>query len=111
MPYEEIGIVENTISFNGYTKLTNKISSDASINFVNKKNRFVPTGQGGQSVWNKILQQPRDIPIVEMADITNPFFNNDNYYSPYTTNPYWPLLKNGNINNEDRIYGSVIYIL
>jgi len=107
MPYDKDWYNRNTISFNGSTRLTNKISSDASVNYVNKKNRFVPTGQGGQSVWNNILQQPRDIPIVEMADITNKFFNNDNYYSPYTTNPYWPLLKNGNFNNEDRIYGSV----
>lgn len=107
MPFDKDWYNRNTISLSGSTKLTNKFSSDASVNYVNKKNRFVPTGQGGQSVYNNILQQPRDIPIVEMADITNPFFNNDNYYSPYTTNPYWPLLMNGNFNNEDRIYGSV----
>ncbi|MBN2891956.1 MAG: SusC/RagA family TonB-linked outer membrane protein [Bacteroidales bacterium] len=107
MPYNQDWYNRNTASFHGATKLSNKISSEASVTYVNKKNRFVPTGQGGQSVWNNVLQQPRDIPIIELANIEDKFFNNDNYYSPYTTNPYWPLLENGNNNNEDRVYGMV----
>lgn len=106
-PYDKDKYERNTISFNGSTRLSNKFSSDASVNYVHKHNSFVPTGQGGQSVWNNILQQPRDIPIMELSDITNPFFNIDNYYSPYTTNPFWPLIMNGNDNLEDRIYGMV----
>lgn len=105
MPYKNDWYNRNTASVNASTKLTNNITSDASFTYVNKKNKFVPTGQGGQSVWNNVLQQPRDIPIVELADYKNKFFNNDNYYSPYTTNPYWPLNENGNFNNEDRVYG------
>ena len=105
MPLDKDTYQRNTISLSGTTKLTNKIRSNASINYVNKKNKFVPTGQGGQSVWNNILQQPRDIPILELANYTSPFHNYDNYYSPYTTNPYWPLNENGNTNNEDRVYG------
>ena len=111
MPYDKDTYNRNTLSLHGVTHLTNHISAEASITYLNKKNKVVPTGQGGQSVYNNVLQQPRDIPIVELSDIDNPFFNNDYYYSPYTTNPYWPLLKNGNFNNEDRVYGmaSVTY--
>ena len=105
MPYDKDTYHRNTVSFHGSTKLTNKISSEASITYLNKKNKSVPTGQGGQSVYNNILQQPRDIPILELANYKDPFFDKDTYYSPYTTNPYWPLLENGNNNNEDRVYG------
>jgi hypothetical protein len=105
MPYDKDTYNRNTFSLRGSTKLTNHFRSTASFNFVNKKNKFVPTGQGGQSVWNNVLQQPRDIPIIELADYKGPFHNINAYYSPYTTNPYWPLLENGNKNNEDRMYG------
>ncbi len=105
MPEDRDSYKRNTVSVSGTSKITEKINSSASINYINKTNKFVPTGQGGQSVWNNILQQPRDIPIIELADYNNKFFDKDNYYSPYTTNPYWPLLENGNRNNEDRVYG------
>ncbi len=107
MPYNFDTYNRNNVTVTGSTKLTNKFSSSATVNYVNKKNKFVPTGQGGQSVWNNILQQPRDIPIQEMADYRGTFFNKDTYYSPYTENPYWPLFENGNENNEDRVFGRV----
>jgi len=105
MPYDKDTYNRNTVSLTGQSQLSDKISSTASFNYINKKNKFVPTGQSGGSVWNNVLQQPRDIPILELANYKEPFFNNDTYYGPYTTNPYWPLLENGNKNNSDRVYG------
>ncbi|MEA2043719.1 MAG: SusC/RagA family TonB-linked outer membrane protein [Bacteroidota bacterium] len=105
-PEDKDSYKRNTFSLRGSTKLSNNFSSTASLNYINKKNKFVPTGQGGQSVWNNILQQPRDIPILELSNYQDKFYDNDTYYSPYTTNPYWPLMENGNQNNEDRVYGS-----
>ena len=105
MPYDRDSYQRNTVSLHGSTKLSNNFSSEATITYLNKKNKFVPTGQGGQSVWNNVLQQPRDIPILELANYKEDFFDINTYYSPYTTNPYWPLLENGNSNNEDRVYG------
>ncbi len=107
MPFNFDTYNRNNVTVTASTKLTNKFSSSATVNYVNKKNKFVPTGQGGQSVWNNILQQPRDIPIIEMQDYTGTFFNNDTYYSPYTENPYWPLFENGNNNNSDRVFGRI----
>ncbi len=106
MPGDHDTYKRNTFSLRGTADFTNKFKSMASLNYVNKKNKFVPTGQGGQSVWNNVLQQPRDIPIVDLANYKDPFYDINTYYSPYTTNPYWPLNENGNDNNEDRIYGS-----
>lgn len=107
MPFNFDTYNRNNITLSGTAKLANKFSSSASINYVNKTNRFVPTGQGGQSVWNNVLQQPRDMPILDMQDYKGTFFNKDTYYSPYTNNPYWSLFENGNSNNEDRVYGRV----
>lgn len=106
-PYDRDSYKRNTVSFNGTSKLTSKIVSKANLNYVKKSNKFVPTGQGGQSVWNNVLQQPRDIPILELSNYKDKFFDYDTYYSPYTTNPYWALLENGNKNNEDRVYGRI----
>ena len=105
MPYDRDSYKRNTVSLHGRANLSNKISSEATFSYLNKKNKFVPTGQGGQSVWNNVLQQPRDIPILELANYQDPFYDINTYYSPYTTNPYWPLLENGNTYNEDRMYG------
>jgi len=105
MPYDFDVYKRNTLSIRGSTKLSDKLSTSASLNYVNKKNKFVPTGQS-QSVWNDILQTPRDIPILELADYKSKFFNTDNYYGNYTTNPYFVLNEHGNKNNHDRIYGN-----
>ncbi|MBN2662232.1 MAG: SusC/RagA family TonB-linked outer membrane protein [Bacteroidales bacterium] len=105
MPYDKDSYKRNTVSLHGRANLSNKISSEATFTYLNKKNKFVPTGQGGQSVWNNVLQQPRDIPIIDLANYQDQFYDINTYYSPYTTNPYWPLLENGNTYNEDRMYG------
>jgi len=105
MPYDRDTYKRNTVSLHGKANLSNKISSSATVTYINKKNKFVPTGQGGQSVWNNVLQQPRDIPIIDLANYQDDFYDVNSYYSPYTTNPYWPLLENGNTYNEDRVYG------
>lgn len=105
MPYDRDTYNRNTIGLRGTANFTNDFKSTASINYINKTNKFVPTGQGGQSVWNNVLQQPRDIPVLDLANYKDKFYDKDTYYSPYTTNPYWPLLENGNKNNEDRVYG------
>ncbi len=82
-----------------------KISS--SFNYIKKLNSFVPTGQGEQSVYNQVMQTPRDISLRELSDLDNPFNTIDNYYSLYTVNPYHILYNNGNRNNEDRFFGSI----
>jgi len=105
MPFDKDTYKRNTVSLTGQSQLSTKLSSTASINYISKTNTFVPTGQGGQSVWNNVLQQPRDIPILELANYQEPFYDMDTYYGAYTINPYWPLLENGNFNNSDRIYG------
>ena len=96
----------NTVSLRSSVKLTKRLSTAISVNYVKKKNSFVPTGQGEQSVYNQVMQTPRDISLLELEDIDDPWNNVDNYYSLYTVNPYFLLKNNGNQNNEDRVYGN-----
>ncbi len=97
----------HTISLRGSTKLSDKFSTSSSINYVKKNNKSVPTGQGEQSVYNQIMQTPRDISLLELEDIESNWNNIDNFYSLYTVNPYFILKRNGNTNNEDRVYGNL----
>jgi TonB-linked SusC/RagA family outer membrane protein len=97
----------HTLSARGTHITSSRLSSSYSINYIKKNNKSVPTGQGENSVYNQVMQTPRDISLLELEDIDSKWNNIDNYYSLYTVNPYYILKKNGNTNNEDRVYGSI----
>jgi TonB-linked SusC/RagA family outer membrane protein len=97
----------HTISVRGSHFASSQFTSSYSLNYIKKNNKSVPSGQGEQSVYYQIMQTPRDISLLELKDYKNKWNNLDNYYSPYTVNPYYILNENGNTNNEDRIYGSI----
>ncbi|MFY0600210.1 MAG: SusC/RagA family TonB-linked outer membrane protein [Cyclobacteriaceae bacterium] len=96
----------NTLSFRASSKLTDKLTSGFSVNYVKKESSYVSTGQNS-ATYDELLQTPRDIPVVEAKDFNDPFFNLDNYYSFYSVNPYFVLKNNGNEFNEDRVYGNI----
>ena len=97
----------NTVAMRGSQKIGKRIKLAASVNYIRKKNSSVPTGQGESSVYNQIMQTPRDISLLEQKDLSNQFNTIDNHYSLYTVNPYHILYNNGNENKEDRVYGSL----
>jgi TonB-linked SusC/RagA family outer membrane protein len=98
---------KHTVTLNSSHKISKKIATSASFNYIKKKTKYVPTGQGGQSVYNQIMQTPRDISLRENSDINSKWNTIDNYYSRYTVNPYFDLEMNSNENNEDRLIGSL----
>lgn len=106
MPTDADSYTRNTISLRGATTLTNKISASASLNYVGKDNKFVPTGQE-QSVYDNIMQTPRDISIIDHKDYKSLFNNLDNYFSGYTLNPYYVLNEHGATADENRFFGNV----
>lgn len=106
MPTDADSYNRNTLSLRGSTTLTNKIKASASLNFVSKNNKFVPTGQD-QSVYDNIMQTPRDISIIDHKDYKSLFNNLDNYYSGYTLNPYYVLNEHGANASENRFFGNV----
>ncbi len=83
------------------------LTTSAQFNYINKK-VWVPQGGQGYSVYNNLLQIPRDYSVVDFKDYNSKFNNLDNYYTPYSiTNPYYTLAEDGNSINEDKVFGNV----
>ena len=96
----------HTFSLKGSTK-GKRLTSSASLNYIKKKASFVYTGQDN-SVYNDLMQMPRDMSIVDMKDYHYKFNNADNYFTPFSVgNPYFGLNENGNEHNADRIFGNL----
>ncbi len=79
-----------------------------SLNYAFQRNHFVTTGQKTGSMYNSIMQTPRDISIVEMKDLDNPFNTPGYYYTPYgVTNPYYIIENYQNEYEQERFYGNL----
>ncbi|MEP7377259.1 MAG: SusC/RagA family TonB-linked outer membrane protein [Chitinophagaceae bacterium] len=98
----------NTFSARGQIK-ANRFSVSASMNYINKSGATANTRDDAQgtSTFENIIQIARDIPITDFKDYNNKFFNVDNYFTPYASNPYYSLFENGNKNQNDRVFGNV----
>lgn len=98
----------NSVSLRGST-VYNKFKASASLNYVNRHQKFIATGQGsntGATMFQELIQIPRDMSIIDFKDYKYIFNNVDNYFTPYAQNPYFVLNENGNNYNSDRFYGN-----
>ncbi|GGG91661.1 SusC/RagA family TonB-linked outer membrane protein [Parapedobacter pyrenivorans] len=98
----------NTLSLRGSTKYE-KFNASGSINYVGRKAKFIATGQGtntGATMFQELIQFPRDISIVDGKDYEAKFYDINTFYTPYAQNPYFVLNENGNDFNSDRVYGN-----
>ncbi|MBR1804352.1 MAG: SusC/RagA family TonB-linked outer membrane protein, partial [Muribaculaceae bacterium] len=83
------------------------VTFSTSLNYAFQRNKFVTTGQGTTSMYNAIMQTPRDISIAELKDLNDPFNSPGYYYTPYgVTNPYWILENYQNNFEQERFYGN-----
>ena len=97
----------NTLAFRGSYKATNWIKFSSSVNFARAKSKVVDTDQG-TSVIDGLYEFPRDISIVDLRDLSDPFNTPEAYLTPYgITNPYWALENNFDENNSRQINGKV----
>jgi TonB-linked SusC/RagA family outer membrane protein len=115
------GVVPNTfldrysIRLNGNHEFNNNFFSSMNVNYINGESRVDQSGQGDGSVWNSVCQQPRDIPISELANLDDPFNSMNTtdsngvkrygYYGAYTQNPYFLAKNYDNRNRFDRLLG------
>jgi len=94
-----------TFSARGSHKINN-LTFSSSLNYAYQKSNFVQTGQGFENMYNSIMQTPRDIAIIELEDMDNPFNTPGYYYTPYSVmNPYYILNNHLNENESERFYG------
>jgi TonB-linked SusC/RagA family outer membrane protein len=97
---------KNSFNFNG-THKGKYVTVSSNITYNQKAVSAVGGGQG-YSVFNNIMQIPRDFSIIDMADYKNPFYDINGYYTQYgIVNPYWTLNEDGNEYNEDHVYGNL----
>ena len=93
-----------TFSARGSHRIKN-LTFSSSVNYAYQKNSFATTGQG-LSMYNSIMQTPRDISIIGLKDLSDPFNTPGYYYTPYgVTNPYYVLENYMNEYEAERFYG------
>ena len=93
-----------TFTANVSHKIKN-VTISAALNYAYNENDFVTTGQG-LSMYNSIMQTPRDIAITELKDLDYPFASPGYYYTPYgVTNPYYILENYMNNYQNEFFYG------
>lgn len=106
LPTDNDNYTRNTVLLNGSTSgKFFKISG--SVNFVNKQVSSVGGGQGN-SVYNDLMQIPRDYSIIDMEDYNSKFNDINGYYTQYgVVNPYFSMNEDGNKLKENHIYGNI----
>ena len=97
----------NALSFRGSYKATDWIKLSSSVNFSRTHSKVVDTDQG-TSVIDGLYEFPRDISVVDLKDLTDPFNTPEAYLTPYgITNPYWALANNYDDSKSQQINGKV----
>ncbi len=95
----------NNFTLNGSAKLTNKITTQASVNYVKIKANLPQVGQANQAI-TQILNMPRDYSYVDMKDLNNPFNTPDGFFTPFAVNPYYTLKHDYSHQDMNRVYGN-----
>ena len=101
------------VRFNGKATLANNFTATVNFNY-NKIQANTPSGgQGGNGIWNNLMQTPRDIPINTMGNLNDPYngynsvTNTYGFYGAFTTNPYYILQNFSNLDDVNRVTGDV----
>lgn len=105
--------------FNGTMEFNNKFNAGISLNYTRINSSTVGGGQNDASVYDKVLQTARDIPIDRMGDLSNPYFgfgivdangvfqeNLYGYTGAYAISPYYVLENFENLNDVNPSGGS-----
>lgn len=107
MPTDADSYTRNTIAFRGSYQPENWIKVSAAMNFANWKTKTVGSYQGVSPI-DGVMEMPRDISIVDMKDLSNPFNTPEAYFTPYgITNPYWAIANNYNTLKGKQTFGKL----
>ena len=97
----------NTFAFRGSHQANDWLKISSSVNFSTQKTKAVATAQG-ISMIDGLYEMPRDISIVDLRDLNNPFNQPYAYYTPYgITNPYWVLANSYHHLDTKKLFGKL----
>jgi TonB-linked SusC/RagA family outer membrane protein len=97
----------SSVKVGGETHLTNKVTSSASATYTRTGSNQAVSGQNNNSIYNQLIQTPRDISLLELRDLSNKFNDINGFYSPYTVNPWQIVHDNTYRNDVNRLVGNV----
>lgn len=107
MPTDADSYTRNTIAFRGSFQPEKWFKVSTAMSFANWKTKTVGSYQGTSPI-DGVLEMPRDVSIVDMKDLSNPFNTPEAYYTPYgITNPYWAIANNYNVLNGKQTFGKL----
>ncbi|WP_339915867.1 SusC/RagA family TonB-linked outer membrane protein [Yeosuana marina] len=112
IPTDADALTKNTMGINAGAS-TDRFRIRLSANYAQTRQNAVNTGQGnsagqGDVFMQELIQAPRGVSIIDLKDYkNNPFNNNDNFYTPYSNNPYWGLNENATNISRERLFGNV----
>jgi len=107
MPTDADSYSRNTIAFRSSYQAADWIKLSTSINYAKTSTDVVGSFQG-TSVIDGLYEMPRDVSILDMKDLNNPFNTPEAYFTPYgITNPYWSLANNKNHTDSKQVYGKL----
>ncbi|MDR0750855.1 MAG: SusC/RagA family TonB-linked outer membrane protein [Tannerellaceae bacterium] len=107
MPTKADSYNRNVFAFRGSHEATDWLKVSSSVNYSKASTDIVSIYQG-TSVIDGLYEMPRDVSIVDMKDLSNPFNTPEAYYTPYgITNPYWSLANNYNHLDAKQLFGKV----
>ncbi len=108
IPTDNDKLNRHAISLKGSVS-SDRVTLTGNIHYIRRDASAIAAGQGGDAatLFQDIMQIPRDFSIVDMEDYENKFYNINNFYTPYATNPYFIINENGNELGNDRVYGNI----
>jgi len=96
----------NNLTFNGSANLGDKVTTSASINYVRTKANLPMIGQRNQALA-QVYNMPRDMSVVDMKDLDDPFNTPDGFFTSFIVNPYYSLKRDFSSQDMNRIFGNV----
>jgi TonB-linked SusC/RagA family outer membrane protein len=96
-----------TAQFNGGTTLTDRLSADASLQYVRNEGKDRPgTGYDAGNFMEQFVWFGRQVDVSRLRDYKDAEGNMFNWNYNYHDNPYWEAFENSNWDTRDRIIGS-----
>jgi TonB-linked SusC/RagA family outer membrane protein len=97
----------NSLAFRSAYEATPWFKVSSSVNFATSQTDIVGSFQG-TSVIDGLYEMARDVSILDMQDLSNPFNTPEAYYTPYgITNPYWSLANRYHHLDSKQLYGKL----
>ena len=86
-------IKRNTLTFSASAELSSRLRSDFKISYANTNQNTAQEGSRafeGNNAYAMAIQSPVNIPLSELRDYTNPFYDINGYWGSYNSvNPYY----------------------